>query len=281
MSFYQFFIAPFTEYDFLLRALLACIAISLGSTPIGTLLLLRRMSLMGDALSHAVLPGAAIGYLIAGLSLMAMTVGGLIAGLLIALLAGYTSRKTILQEDATLAGFFILSLALGGLIVTASGSTVDLMHFLFGNILAVDQSALILISGATTLTLVTLSLIYRPIIIECFDRSFFHTISGYGQLYHFLFLGLVVVNLVAAFQTLGTLLAFGLMMLPAIVARLWSRNIASLFFIAAGVAIVGSYIGLLCSFHLNWPSGPSIIVIVGILFILSLIAHGTKRQQTK
>src|SRR5437773_2784734 len=118
------------------RALAGCLALALGCGPIGTILVIRRMSLMGDALSHAVLPGAALGFIIAGLSLPAMSLGGLAAGLVVALSSGVVTRFTPLREDASFAAFYLISLAFGVLLVSAHGSNVDLLHLLFGSILA-------------------------------------------------------------------------------------------------------------------------------------------------
>ena len=142
---WEIFFAPFAEFAFLRRALLGCIAISVGATPVGVFLMLRRMSLTGDAMAHAILPGAALGYLIAGLSLGAMTIGGLVAGMAVARRAGCVTRVTALREDASLAAFYLISLALGVLIVSTRGSNVDLMHVLFGTVLALDDAALILL----------------------------------------------------------------------------------------------------------------------------------------
>ena len=122
---------PFYDYGFMRRALLGCIAVSIGATPVGVFLMLRRMSLTGDAMACAILPGAAVGYLVSGLSLGAMTIGGLIAGMAVALLSGFVSRLTALREDASLAAFYLISLALGVLIVSTRGSNIDLMHVLF------------------------------------------------------------------------------------------------------------------------------------------------------
>jgi zinc/manganese transport system permease protein len=119
-TFHSIFLAPFS-YDFMGNALLSCVCLSLSACPMGVLLVLRRMSLMGDALSHAILPGVAIGYILMGLSLPAMSIGGLVVGLLVALAAGLTSRATILREDASFAGFFLISLALGVLIISLRG----------------------------------------------------------------------------------------------------------------------------------------------------------------
>ena len=204
MTTYSAFIAPFVDYGFMRRALVACLALGLGSAPIGVLLMLRRMSLVGDAMSHAILPGAAVGFLVAGgLSLPAMGLGGLIAGLSVALLSGLISRTTALREDASFATFYLTSLALGVLIVSLRGSNIDLLHVLFGTILAIDATALYLVGGIASFTLVTLALVYRPLVAECFDPGFLRAVAGRGSAYHFLFLFLVVLNLVAGFQALG------------------------------------------------------------------------------
>ncbi|MBY0500487.1 MAG: metal ABC transporter permease [Alphaproteobacteria bacterium] len=277
----DFLISPFMDYVFLRRALMACIALSLGCGPVGVLLVLRRMSLMGDALAHAILPGAAIGFLVGGLSLPAMGCGGFFVGFLVAILAGAISRFTILNEDASFAGFYLISLALGVLIVSTQGSQVDLMHILFGTVLAVDKISLIMVTSITTLTLVVLALIYRPLLIECFDPGFLRVIGGRGGIYHFVFLILVTLNLVAAFQALGTLMALGMMMLPAVSARLWARHVWSLFLLSIFFSILSGYFGLLFSYHLEWPSGPAIILIAGLIYGVSLIVapFGAFKQQ--
>ncbi|MET1046935.1 MAG: metal ABC transporter permease [Hyphomicrobium sp.] len=266
------FISPFVEYGFMRRALVACLALALGSAPVGVLLMLRRMSLVGDAMSHAILPGAAVGFLIAGgLSLPAMGLGGLIAGLSIALLSGVISRTTALREDASFASFYLTSLALGVLIVSLRGSNIDLLHVLFGTILAIDAQALYLVGGIASLTLVLLAVVYRPLLAECFDPGFLRAVGGRGSLYHFLFLLLVVLNLVASFEALGTLMAVGLMMLPAAVARLWAQTLPAMFAIAAGTAILSGYFGLVASFHLATASGPTIILTASCIYGGSLL----------
>jgi zinc/manganese transport system permease protein len=276
MTTYSVFIAPFVDYGFMRRALVACFALGLGSAPIGVLLMLRRMSLVGDAMSHAILPGAAVGFLVAGgLSLPAMGLGGLIAGLSVALLSGWISRTTTLREDASFASFYLTSLALGVLIVSLRGSNIDLLHVLFGTILAIDDKALYLVGGIASLTLVLLALVYRPLVAECFDPGFLRAVGGHGSAYHFLFLFLVVLNLVAGFQALGTLMAVGLMMLPAAVARLWAQSLPAMFLTAAGTAIISGYLGLVASFHYGVASGPAIILTASIIYGMSLLFSPT------
>ena len=169
---WDFLVRPFVDYAFMQRALVACFALALGCGPVGVLLVLRRMSLVGDAMSHAVLPGAAVGFLVSGLSLWAMGLGGLIAGLAVALMAGAVTRVTALREDAAFAAFYLIALAGGVLIVSTRGSNVDLIHVLFGTILAVDDAALLLMAGIATITLIALALLYRPLVVECFDPGY-------------------------------------------------------------------------------------------------------------
>jgi zinc/manganese transport system permease protein len=272
MSIHEFQIAPFVDYGFMRRALVACLALALGCGPIGVFLILRRMSLMGDAMSHAILPGAALGFLIAGYSLWAMSTGGLIVGLAVAIAAGVVSRTTTLREDASLAGFYLISLAAGVLIVSKSGSNVDILHVLFGTILAVDTTGLLLVAGITSVTLVALSVTYRPLVTECVDPMFLSAMRGRGSLYHILFLVLVVLNLVAGFQVLGTLMAVGLMMLPAAAARLWAVEVWSLSVIAAAIAFASGFVGLLISFHFSVPSGPAVVLAAGAAYVVSIVA---------
>jgi zinc/manganese transport system permease protein len=278
---YEFLIEPFTSYLFLQRALVACLALSMGCAPVGVLVVLRRMSLMGDALSHSILPGVAIGFLISGLSLPAMSLGGFISALVVALLAGVVSRTTLLKEDASLVGFYLISLAFGSLIVSIKGSNVDLMHILFGTILAVDQSALILISMITTFTLILGAIIYRPLIIECFDSGYMRSLGAWGGFYHGAFIVIIVLCMVAAFQALGALMALGMMMLPAISARFWARDIWVMFVVSFCIAFVSGYVGLLLSYHFKWPSGPSIVLFAGMVYIVSLVLgrYGSLRQR--
>jgi len=274
MGLYHSLIEPFVAYGFMRRALAASLALALGCGPIGVLLVLRRMSLMGDAMSHAILPGAAIAFLLAGLSLPAMAFGGLIAGLCVALLAGLVSRATQLKEDASLAGFYLTSLALGVLIVSARGSNVDLLHVLFGTILSVDGPALALVAAISSLTLLTLAVIWRPLIAECFDPGFLRAVGGGGSAYHIIFLALVVLNLVAGFQSLGTLMAVGMMMLPAAAARLWARDVWSMMLVAVAIAFGSGLIGLLASYNFNTASGPSIILTAGLAYLGSIALGG-------
>lgn len=265
-------VEPFTEYGFMRRALVSSLALALGSAPMGTLLVLRRMSLVGDAMGHALLPGAAVGFMLAGLSLPAMSIGGFFAALAVALVAGWVARATSQREDASFAAFYLIALALGVLLVSVHGSSVDLMHLLFGSVLAVDDAALLLVVGVASITLVVLAVIYRPLVVECLDPGFLRSVGGRGALVHGAFLVLTVANLVAGFQALGTLMAVGLMMLPATAARFWAAEVWSLALVAALIAAFSGFAGLLLSYHAQWPSGPAIVLVAGVAYLVSVAA---------
>ncbi len=267
---WELFFQPFYDYGFMRRALTGCLAVSVGATPVGIFLMLRRMSLTGDAMAHAILPGAAVGYLFSGLSLAAMTIGGVIAGMAVAMLSGVVSRITAIREDASLAAFYLISLALGVLIVSTRGSNIDLLHVLFGTVLALDDAALILLCSIASLSTLVLALMFRPLVLECVDPSFLTSISGLSAITHFTFLILVVLNLVGAFHALGTLMAVGMMIIPAAGARFWAVNVGSLILVAIILAMLSSLVGLLLSFHFSLPSGPAIILVAGLGYAISL-----------
>lgn len=266
--------APFADYAFMRRALVATMALSLSAAPLGVFLTLRRMSLLGDALSHAILPGVAIGFMLCGLSLTAMAAGGVLAGMLVAALAGFISRATTLKEDASLAAIYLVALALGVTLISGHGTQLDLLHILFGSALGVDTPGLLLVAGVASISLVALAAAYRGLVLESFDPVF---LSATGRSASFKwawqqgFLMLVVINLVAGFQTLGTLMAVGLMMLPAVSARLWHDTLAAQLANASAQAMVSGYVGLLLSYHLDTPSGPTIIGCAGALYFASLV----------
>lgn len=267
---YALLFQPFADFAFMRRALVACLAISVSAAPLGVILILRRMSLMGDAISHAILPGVALGFLFAGFSLWLMTLGGFVAGLVVVLAAGLVSRITVLREDASLAAFYLTSLAAGVMIASISGSGIDLVHLLFGSILAVDNPGLTMVASLATATLFTLAVLYRPLIAESFDPVFMRSVSAKGGLVHSAFLVLIVLNLVAGFQVLGTLMSVGLMMLPAAAARFWASSVWPMMAVAAMAAAGASVLGLIVSYHADLPSGPAIVLCAGGFYFVSI-----------
>ncbi|PJM89779.1 metal ABC transporter permease [Achromobacter ruhlandii] len=276
MTALQWAVAPFLDYGFMRRALAGASALSLGAAPLGVFLVLRRMSLMGDAMSHAILPGVAAGFLLSGLSLGAMMLGGIVTGLAVALLAGLVARLTPLREDASFAAFYLISLGLGVLLVSLRGSNMDLLHVLFGTVLGLDDDALLLVTATASVTLLALAGLYRLLVAECLDPGFLRASGGRGGWVHMSFLVLVVVNLVAGFQVLGTLMVVGIMMLPAAAARFWMRSAAGQIPLAAGIGVTASIVGLLVSYHFNVPASPAIILAAGVCYLFSIVGgpHG-------
>ncbi len=274
-------ISPFMDYSFMRRALVACLALSLGAAPVGVFMVLRRMALIGDAMTHAILPGAALAFLFFGASVWPMTLGGLIAGILVALGAGFLSRYTVLKEDSSFMGMYLISLSAGVMMISMSGSPIDVLHMLFGNILAVDNASLLLIASIATVSILVLALIYRLLIVECFDPSFLRAQGGKGEWVQPVFLVLIVLNLVSAFQAIGTLMALGIILLPAIAARFWTSSLDAMIPISIGVAALASVSGLLLSFHFNLPSGPSVVLAAGAVYVISTLfgTHGSLRMR--
>jgi zinc/manganese transport system permease protein len=253
-------------------ALVAVWAVVLGAAPIGVFLMLRRMSLMGDIMSHAILPGVAVGYLVSGAaSLTAMTVGGFFAGLVVALLAGAVARWTLLHEDASLAGFYVISIALGVLILSAGDADEELVHLLFGDLWELQAANVLLLAAITSVTLIVLAIIWRPLVLECADPVYLRTLSRAGGPVHYIFLVLVMANLIAAFQALGTLLAVGIMMLPAVSARMWTKSLGSMVALSAAVALMSGTAGVLYAHHEGHEAAPAVVLAAGLFYVISLL----------
>jgi len=269
---YGFLIGPFESFGFMRTALVACLSLALANGPVGTLLLLRRMSLEGDVLSHAVMPGAALGFLYASYSLAALSLGGFLTGALVTASAGLVARVRPKRPEVSLAAFYLVSLALGVIIVSARGSNVDLMHVLFGTVLAVDMRNLLFIAIISSVALLVLAVIYRPLAIDSFDPAFLRAVGVSGGVYRGVFLLIVVLNLVASFQAFGTLLAIGPMLLPAAAALCWTQRIWTTIALGVAIGMAEDYAGLLMSYYANLPSGPAIVLAGGAMYGLSLTA---------
>jgi len=260
------------DYAFMKRALVATLILSFSMAPVGAFLVLRRLSLAGEAMAHAIVPGIVIAFVIAGLSVFSMIVGGLIAGVSVAILTTFLARTTIIREDASLASLYLIALALGIFILSAAGSAVPLKSFLFGSILGIDDETLILIATTATITLLSFAVILRPLIVLTIDPVFFESQSRHPGIIGQWFMFLVVLNLLGAFKALGTLMAVGLMILPATAARYWTSTITSYLVTTFVLALVSSWGGLIVSYYVpEVPSGPAIVLVAGGVFVFSLV----------
>ena len=275
-SLHALLLAPFETLAFMRAALVACAALALANGAVGTLLVLRRMSLDGDVLGHAVMPGAAVGFLYAGPSATWLSIGGLASGLAVALLAGVVARDRA-RHDAGLVAFYLVALSLGVLLVAWRGSNVDVMRVLFGTILSIDQRALLSISAVCSVIVLVIAALYRPLAIGAFDPALLRAAGGRVP-YGVIFVVLVVLALVASFQAFGTLLAVGPMLLPAAAARCWNLGVGGSMVLATALGLTASTAGLLLSYHVNLPSGPAIVLAGGALFFASLGVTGAWRR---
>jgi zinc/manganese transport system permease protein len=265
-------ISEMFNYAFMRRAFVVTTILSASVAPVGAFLVLRRLSLAGEAMAHAITPGVVIGFVTAGLSVMSLLFGGLIAGLGVAVLTAYLARNTILRSDASLASLYLIALAIGIFILSAAGSAVPLKSFLFGSILGVDDASMILVSGVATVTLVTFALILRPLIMSTCDPVFFESQVKRPWIVDQGFMFLLVLNLLAAFKTLGTLMAVGLMILPATAARYWSGTITAQLGLGFIFSLLSCWLGLTLSYILpETPSGPAIVLVAGSIFVLSAL----------
>ena len=275
------FIFPFAQYDFMKKALVASWVLCLGSVPLGLFVVLKRMTLIGDALSHSLLPGVALGYLAFGFSMPAMTVGGFIAGVVVLLLSALVTSFTRAKQESSFASFYLISLSFGVLVISSKGSATDLHHVLFGNLLAIDNSLLLLIGFISSITLIFVSIFYRALVLEAFDFSAYKSYATQQKLSIFIpwsFLGLLVSNLVSSFHAIGTLLSLGLIVLPAATAFLWARQVQMALLFSLGIALVSCYLGLILSFHLDLASGPSIVLVLGSAYVFSIFYQLIKKQ---
>lgn len=264
-------IEPFNDYLFMQRALLGSLIFSISAVPVGTFMIFRRMSLTGDAMAHAILPGVSLAYFISGGALIGMTVGGICAGLLVVILSGWTSRNTLIKEDTSLTAFYLISLALGVSVISLTGNNINLSHILFGNILALNNVALLLITIICSISLLLLTFLYRPLVIQCVDPMFLFHAGFKSYIPHYGLLGLMIINLVAGFHALGTLLAIGIMILPAASARFWAKRLYWQLIVSIIFSFSSCYIGLLISYYFDLPSGATIILSIGALYIASLL----------
>lgn len=247
------------------------VALAFGAAPLGVLLIARRMSLVGDGLSHAILPGAAVAFLIAGDDPWALTAGALVAGLSVAALASLMSRGRRLPEDAAFAVFYLGALALGVMLLGREDRAEELLHLLFGDTGALDAGGLILAAAAATATLTALALFLRGFLAESADPVFMRTTGHTGGWLHMLLMVLVALNLVAGFRAFGALMTVGLMMIPAAAARYWARAYGGQALIAIGLSAGAGLSGLVLAAVLDVEPGATMVLTAGLLFTLSAL----------
>ena len=257
-------IEPF-RYEFMLQAFGVGTLIAIVCAILSCFLVLRGWSLMGDAISHAVLPGIVLAY-IAGIPL---ALGAFASGLLCAVSTGWIKANSRIKEDTVMGVVFTGMFAVGLVLFSKTPSELHLDHILFGNILGVSGTDLQLAALASATTLAVFIVFYRPILLETFDPIFLRATGGRGGLVHVGILCLTVLNLIAALQAMGIVLSLGLFLLPAVTAYLWCDRLARMLVLSVILALTGSVLGILGSYHLGLASGASIVLSLGVFFLFS------------
>lgn len=261
---------PFV-HRFLLRALAMAFLLGVAGGLVGCVLLLRRIVLMADSFSHALLPGIGLAYIWLGPGHAGLFAGAAAAGLGTALMSGLINRLTRLQEDAAFGSLFVLCLAGGVILLSRQAAPVDLLHYLFGNILGITAADLWLVCATTCSTVLALCLFYRPVLMDTFDPAFHRVSGGRSLATHLAVLAAIVLNLIAALQAVGIVLALGLFILPAATAYLWCERFGAMLLLAAAYGGLMSCAGLLMSWHLDLPSGACMVAALGAGFVASLL----------
>ncbi len=261
---------PF-EYDFMRRALLACVLVGFTNGFLGAFVVIRRLALMADALSHSLLPGLAVAAILVGLSPLGLLFGGLLAAVFVALGGHLISRSSRVKEETAIAALYIVAFAIGIALIKYAGVKVSLDHFLFGNILGVGDSDLWTSYAITCVAMLLLVAFQRPLLLTIFEASVAKTQGiPVGMLLGMLIL-LIVLAMVSSLQAVGVLLSLGLLILPAATIYLLSDSFDVMLWGGAALGTFGAVVGLLVSFWANIPSGPAIVLILGLLFLLAYL----------
>ncbi|CAK1242051.1 ABC-type Mn2+/Zn2+ transport system [Fructobacillus cardui] len=261
------FLDGLTKYNFLQTALITAILVGVMSGIVGTFIILRGMSLMGDAISHAVLPGVAVAYML-GINLL---IGASIFGLLAAMLIGFVTMKSKLKNDTAIGIVFSSFFALGFILISMAESTTNLHHILFGNVLAVSDQDLITTAIVLVVVVLFVVLFYKELLITSFDNTFARAYGLKTQVLHYGLMLILTLVTVTALQTVGIILIVAMLITPAATAYLLTNKMSSMIMIAATFSVFASVIGLYFSFTFNWASGPAIVLTAAVFFLLAFL----------
>ncbi|QFT87415.1 Manganese transport system membrane protein MntB [Bacillus sp. THAF10] len=258
------FIEAVMQYGFLQKALLTSIMVGIICGVIGCFIILRGMALMGDAISHAVLPGVAISYIL-GINFF---FGAVFTGIITAIAIGFVSQNSRIKHDTSIGIMFTAMFAAGIIIITMLKSSTDLYHILFGNVLAVRPSDMWITLGTGLFVLTAVYLFYKELLVTSFDSTM---AAAYGlpvRLIHYFLMALLTMVTVASLQTVGIVLVVAMLITPAAAAYLLTDRLWVMIFIAAGIGVISSVVGLYFSFTYNLASGATIVISATAIFAL-------------
>ncbi|HBI3489227.1 TPA: metal ABC transporter permease [Staphylococcus aureus] len=260
------FVEHLFTYQFLNRALITSIIVGIVCGTVGSLIVLRGLSLMGDAMSHAVLPGVALSFLFG----IPMFVGALITGMIASIFIGYITSSSKTKPDAAIGISFTAFLASGIIIISLINTTTDLYHILFGNLLAITNSTFLTTIVIGSIVLILIIIFYRPLMISTFDPTFSRMSGLNTTLLHYFVMLLLSLVTVASIQTVGIILVVALLITPASTAFLISKKLYSMMIIASLISVISSIVGLYYSYIYNIPSGATIVLCTFVIYIITL-----------
>ena len=259
------FIEGLMEYHFLQNALMTAIVIGVVSGAVGCFIILRSMSLMGDAISHAVLPGVALSFIL-GINFF---IGAIVFGLLASFIITFIKENSVIKGDTAIGITFSSFLALGVILIGLANSSTDLFHILFGNILAVQDSDMWLTLGVSGLVLLLIGLFFKELLLTSFDPVLAKTMGINVNFYHYLLMGMLTLVSVTAMQSVGTILIVAMLITPAATAYLFTSSLKSMMLLASTLGALTSVLGLFLGYSFNIAAGSSIVLTSTIIFLVS------------
>ncbi|HFQ3674392.1 TPA: iron chelate uptake ABC transporter family permease subunit [Enterococcus faecium] len=268
----QSFIDGLMNYQFLQYALVTSMLVGLASGVIGSFIILRGMSLMGDAISHAVLPGVAISYMFGFSYIFGATAFGMLTEAVI----GFVTQRSRLKNDTAIGIVFSSFFALGIILISYAQSATDLYHILFGNVLAVRESDLLLTALVSGIVLIFVFFFYKELKITSFDPTMAKAYGLNTSLIHYLLMFFLTLVAVVSLQTVGTILVIAMLITPAATAYLLTNHLLKMIITAAGIGMLSAVVGVFFSYSYNWPSGATIVLACTAFFILAFLFSPTK-----
>lgn len=270
------------QYEFIQRALIASVTIGISCGLIGTYIMLRRMSLIGDALAHAVLPGVVVSFMVAGKSEAALFIGAVVSGILTVLLIGFVNRNSKIKEDTSIGIIFTGAFALGILLVSQLKQVhIDLSSYLFGDVLGVSTGDITLSMIIMFVIILCIVLFYKQLLLTSFDPTMAMTIGISTTLVHYMLMTLLSMSIVAGLQSVGVILIIAMLITPPATAYLLSSNLKKILLLSAMFGTISAITGLYLSYHFNFASGASIVLVAVALFMLAFLFSPKEGVVTK
>lgn len=270
------------SYEFIQRALIASVTIGISCGLIGTYIMLRRMSLIGDALAHAVLPGVVVSFMVAGKSEIALFVGAVVSGIITVLLIGFVNRNSKIKEDTSIGIIFTGAFALGILLVSQLKQVhIDLSSYLFGDVLGVSTGDITLSLIIMAVIILCILLFYKQLLLTSFDPTMALTIGISTTLVHYMLMTLLSMSIVAGLQSVGVILIIAMLITPPATAYLLSNNLRKILFLSPIFGTISAVAGLYLSYHFNFASGASIVLVAVALFLLAFLFSPKEGVVTK